>query len=338
MKLAVVGLDSAYWPMAFADAARKVGAELVLACDLWRRKAEVTSQIGMTPEAYCERYKVRLVHSLDAVAADAQACFVCTRNTRMTKVVVDLLGRGKPVYVAKPVAVNTGDMAAILKALKDSGLVCAAGQTARSSYVIRTACRLIREGHVGEVLSVRVAHQHGCFARWNKNWWYTDPKEGDAFDWLGWYAIDGVLALTGSRIKRITGAARRHLANFDDMPDLIRGTAVLEDGRIATMEIHFTVGNWKVGWAEIEVVGTKGVLRSIGPRNDIVLLCDGGPKTFPLDKGEEPLPLEVRSWLNAIGGRGAPVFSLKQAAHIVHTACAWKKAARQATWVNVGNA
>jgi len=253
----------------------------------------------------------------------------------MTKVVVDLLNRCKSVYVAKPVAITLEDMASILKARKRSGLVCAAGQTARSSYVIRTALRLIKEGYVGEVLSVRVAHQHGCFANWNRNWWYTDPKEGDAFDWLGWYAIDGVLALTGKRIKKITGAARRHLAPYDDMPDLIRGIAILEDDRIATLEIHFTVGKWKVGWAEIEVVGTKGIIRSIGPQNNLVLLCDGGPRTFPLDKGQEPLSLEVKAWLEAIEGRGRPILSLEEAAWIVSAAISWKKASKQGTWIEV---
>ncbi len=337
MKLAIVGLDSPYWPMAFAGAIGRVGGEhkLIAACDLWRRVREVKSQIDMGPLTFGEKFKVRLIHSLEAVESMADACLVCTRNTKMPQVVTRLLGAGKPVYVAKPVAITREDMQAIVKARKASKLVCAAGQTARSAFVIRTVKRLIDEGRVGDVLSVRVAHQHGCFAQWSKEWWYTDPSEGDAFDWLGWYALDGVLALTGRRIAKITGAARRHLATYDEMPDLIRGMAVLDDGRIATLDVHFTIGPWKVAWAEVEVVGTKGVLRSIGPADEVVVLSEKGPERVPWDTGQAPLEWELAAWLNAIGGEGTPVLSLDGAADIVAAAIAWKRAAREGTWVDV---
>jgi 1,5-anhydro-D-fructose reductase (1,5-anhydro-D-mannitol-forming) len=226
-------------------------------------------------------------------------------------------------------------MQAIVTARKASKLACAAGQTARSAFVLRTALRLIAEGRIGDILSVRVAHQHGRFADWNKDWWYTDPSEGDAFDWLGWYALDGVLALTGRRIAKITGVARRNLASYDEMPDLIRGMAVLDDGRVATLDVHFTIGPWKVAWAEVEVVGSKGVLRSIGPAEEVVILSDKEPEHIPFDRGEEPLSYELAAWLGAIGGTGKPVLSLDAAADIVAAAVAWKQAARESRWVEV---
>lgn len=337
MRLAIVGLDSAYWPMAFAESLGRVGGEhrLVAACDLWRRAREISTQIGHGPQGFAEKYGLRLLHSLEAVEAEADACLVCTRNTAMPQIASRLLGAGKPLYVAKPVAVTRDGMAAILGARAASKLACAAGQTARSSFALRTAVRLIAEGRIGRVLSVRVAHQHGRFADWAKDWWYTDPREGDAFDWLGWYALDGVLALAGRRVARIAGAARRHLAEFGEMPDLIRGTAALDDGRIATMEIHFTVGNWKIGFVEFEVVGTKGVLRSVGPAEEVVILADPGPERVPFDQGQEPLDHELAAWLGAIGGAGSPVLSLDGAADIVAAAIAWKRAAREGRWVDV---
>jgi 1,5-anhydro-D-fructose reductase (1,5-anhydro-D-mannitol-forming) len=289
----------------------------------------------MNPTAFAEKYGVRLIHSLEAVEAQADACLVSTRNTEMPRVLARLLGAGKPVYAAKPVAITRDGMAAIVKARKASGLVCAAGQTARSSFALRTAVRLIAEGRIGDVLSVRAAHQHGRIADWPKDWWYKDPSEGNAFDWLGWYALDGVLALTGRRVARIAGAARRHLSPYEGMPDLIRGLATLDDGRIATLDIHFTVGPWKISFAEIEVVGTTGVLRSIGPAEEVVVLKDGGPERVPLDGGPQPLDFELSSWLGAVGGAGAPVLPLDAAADIVAAAIAWKRAAREGKWVEV---
>ncbi|MBN1420675.1 MAG: Gfo/Idh/MocA family oxidoreductase [Planctomycetes bacterium] len=336
MKLAIVGLDSPYWPMAFADSIGRIGGHpLAAACDLWCRDREVRSQIGAGPWEFAEKRELRLVHSIDAVAAEADACLVCTRNTRMADVVEQLLDAKKPVYVAKPVAITIDDMRRILAARERSRLICAAGQTARSSFALRTVRRLIAEGRIGDILSMRIAHQHGRFADWNKDWWYTDPAEGDAFDWLGWYVLDGALAIAGRRVARIAGAARRHLAPFGDMPDLIRGMAELDDGRIATLEVHFTVGGWGISFVEVEVVGTRGVLRAIGPAEEVAILSDKGTEKIPWDRGKDPLDLEIDAWLRAIGGDGAPLLTLEESSRIVAAAIAWKRAAGEGRWVEV---
>jgi predicted dehydrogenase len=325
MRIALVGLDSIYWPTAFADALSKAanGGSLTAICDLGRTDDAVKSQIGVTAGDFAERRGALLVHSVEDAAAAADACLVCTRHTRMPAVITRLLALGKPVFAAKPVALSSA-----------SGLPCAAGMTARSSAVIRTASRLLAARTIGDVLSVRVSHQHGRLADWPPEWWYVDPAEGDPFCWLGWYAIDGVVALTGSRVAAITGAAHRHLAPYP-MPDLIRGTARLDDGRIATLEIHFTVGDWGLASFEVEVVGARGLLRAAGPSSGITLLADGGPRTIPFDEIEDPLAGELAAWLRAVEGEGTPVLSLEEAAHIVAVSEAWQRSAREERWIEV---
>ena len=340
MRLAIIGLDSIYWPRAFADALKSLGSaiELVGVCDLGCPDATVKSQIGVSGSELAEAYNTRLFHTVQEAAAEAQACLVCTRNTRMPAVIEELLLAGIPVFAAKPVSCSAEGIRRVLSAQRRSGLACAAGQGARSAPALRAACRLIAEGEVGDVLSVRMSHQHGRLADWPLDWWYRDPAEGDPFLWMGWYCIDGVTALTGSLIASIAGAGQRHLERHGDMPDLIRGIAKLEDGRIVTLEIHLTVGAWDVATFEIEVVGSAGVLRVAGPGQKLVVLDDAGAREVPFDAADDQLAFELGAWLRSVKGQGRPVVSLDEAAHLVLASLAWRKAAREEKWVDVEKA
>ncbi len=340
MDLAIVGLDSIYWPKAFADAVKSLGGEhrITAVCDLGCSEAEVTSQIGVTAPGLAKEYGARLCHTVSEAAGQAQACLVCTRNSRMPGIVEQLLSAGIPVYVAKPVARDAKSIRRVLLARRRSGLSCAAGQVARSAPGMRTALRLIREGTVGEVLSVRVSHQHGRFADWSPDWWYRDPGEGDPFLWLGWYCIDMATALTGQAIDRLAGADRRLLEKKTGMPDLIRGLATLADGRVATLEIHFTLGDWGVRAYELEVVGSAGVLRVAGPAQEVTILGNGATRAVAFDPGPDQLALEIDAWLRSIGGSGRPVLSLDESAPLVLASLAWRKASREGRWVKVEHA
>ena len=335
--MAIVGLDSIYWPMAFADAAKGMGSahELIAVCDLGCSDAEVMTQIGVSARDLAGKYKTRLLHSVEEVASEAQACLVCTRNTRMPALIEKLLSLGVPVFAAKPVSSSAEGMSRVLEARRRSGLVCAAGQAARSAPGLRTACRLVAQGAVGEVYSVRMTHQHGRLSNWPAQWWYRDPAEGDPFLWLGWYCVDGVLALTGSPLASIAGARQRHLERLGDMPDLIRGIATLADGRIATLEIHFTLGDWDVPSFEMELVGSAGILRLAGPAPEVIVLGEGGTRRVAFDSADDQLAFEIDSWLHAVQGHGKPVVSLEDAAHLVQASLAWRKASVEGRWVDV---
>jgi predicted dehydrogenase len=237
-----------------------------------------------------------------------------------------LIDAGKHVFAAKPMAVTAADARRYQRA-HDAGVVVTGGQTASAWQPWPTMLRLVEEGRIGTLLTMRAVHQHGDYTAFPESLWYADPTEGDAFNWLGWYPVEAVTAAMGT-VGRVTGVARQLASSYGDMPDHLAGIFELADGRHATASVYFTIGPWSMPMHEGELVGTRGVLRFSGPGRAVQVLDEHGATAIPFDPIDEQLTLEFARFVDAVGGRGQPMLTVDRAVHVVEVCNAWQESAR----------
>lgn len=323
--VAIVGLDSPYWPTAFAETIPELSrGTLVGATDLGVDTDAVEANIGMTTDEYVAEYDVERLEDLETALEVSDAILVCTRNTRMPEVIVQAVQSNTHVFAAKPVGVSVDDLRTIKNETSPSTIVTA-GQTGRSDPAIRTMVEVIRNGRIGDVHTLRAMHQHGRVHDWTAGTWYTDSTEGNATNWLGWYTLDVAAAVLGP-ITELYGHAQQHVDADDDQPDHLKAIATHSNGHQSTMDVYCDIDTgWEVPMLEAEIVGTDGVVRYQGPGSDVHVHDDEGVDSVTFEE-EDNLAYDLQRWLSACIGQGDPVLPTDEALHVGAAGCAWNEA------------
>ncbi len=184
MNVAQVGLDSMYWPIAWAEALREHAAtapaasqrethRLVACCDLGISTHDVAAEIGMTPADYAAKYGIRLYSTIEELLNKERidAALVSTRNSRTAETAGLLIDKGIPCYISKPIAAAPADALMLGHKAEKAGVPCTAGVTTRCFPHYQAVHRAIRDGRIGRVVSVSVMHQHGSYGVWPAKTW-----------------------------------------------------------------------------------------------------------------------------------------------------------------------
>ena len=197
LNAAIVGLG--FVGRAHLDALRRLGIP-------------VQGVLGSTPErskdASASLHIPRAYSSLDELAADpsVQVVHLCTPNHLHFQAASQLLRAGKHVLCEKPLALDSRESAALMRLLKETGLVGAVTYNLRYYPLCQEARILIRERVIGVVKLI-----HGSFLQdwllyatdWN---WRLDSKLGGdlrAVSDIGTHWLDLVSWLTGSKISAV---------------------------------------------------------------------------------------------------------------------------------------
>lgn len=335
VRAAIVGLDAAFWPHGFWTAANgHPHCELVGACDLGIPDEVIANDFVPDVGAYLDERGLRRFRSLEELLAEGiDIALLSTRNTVMPSVAERLIAAGVHVFAAKPLALTSVDARRYLAARR-SGLVVTAGQTASAWQPYPTLLRLVDEGRIGRLLTMHVMHQHGNYDDFPSSVWYSDPGEGDACNWLGWYPIEAIVRAMGP-VARVHGVARRTASHHGQLPDQLAAIVELVDGRFATAVVRFTIGEWDLPMHEAELIGAEGVARYHGPGETVQLLDAAGESEVPFDGGEVELALELDRFIAAVRGQGQPVLEVEAAVHVAETCAAWRESAASGVPVDV---
>lgn len=338
LRAAIIGLDSAFWPHGFwGTAMQHPDCELIGACDLGMSDADLLPDFIADPSAYLAERGLRRFSSVDEVLAEGiDVAFLCSRNTVMPEVAARLIEAGVHVFAAKPMALTPEGTRRYL-AGRERGLIVTAGQAASAWQPYPTLLRLLREGRVGNLLTMHAMHQHWDYDAFPASLWYADPAEGNACNWLGWYPVEAVVAAMGP-VARVTGVARQTATHHGELPDQLAAILELVDGRFATAVVHFTIGQWPVPMHEAALIGSEGVLRYQGPGTAVQVLDGEGEHRVPFDEGPEQLTYEVDRFLAAVRGEGQPALPVESAVHVAEVCAAWHESARSGRPVDVAPA
>ncbi|MSU79957.1 MAG: twin-arginine translocation signal domain-containing protein [Gemmataceae bacterium] len=122
-------------------------------CDVDRTRlaaaATAAAQDGREPATLADMRRLLEVREINAV-------FIATPDHWHAPASILALDAGKHVYVEKPCSHNIREGRLMIEAARRARKVCQVGTQSRSTEHVMAAMQLIREGAIGEVLSVRV--------------------------------------------------------------------------------------------------------------------------------------------------------------------------------------
>ena len=181
VRVGIVGLQSVYWPNAFANCLSTIShAELVACADLGYDPNLISISLGKRPTGYAAAYNLQLYHDpaemiqkegLDAVC-------ICAKNTEAVHLVEQIAPLGVDIYIAKPMATTFEAAERIVKAVREHGVIATSGTTERFDGGIREAYQHFKNGAIGELISIRALHQHGNINSFPNNDWYWEEAQG----------------------------------------------------------------------------------------------------------------------------------------------------------------
>ena len=337
MRVGIAGLQSVYWPRAFADYARHIeGVDLVAAATAGRPAEAIKHSLGLGPDEFADRYAVRIYDDpvVMAKAESLDAAFVCAEHSRMVELVEALAPLGVNLYVAKPMA-NTLERARRIAAVCDkAGIIASTGNTMRFDAGLRAAWQRIAAGEIGDVFCVRVMHQHGEIAGFPPQDWYWRPEEGGPELSLGWYVLDAVRWLSGAEVQRV-------YAEYDNFasagsPFMDNGKMVLRltNRAIASTDIYFST-RWPFPRWEIEVVGSKGAVKTMQTGYEAMLFSKDGVQAFQHNMNDMVLA-EIADWVEACRKQRQPEVTMTDAVRTLEACFAARDSASRGEPVSLG--
>lgn len=331
MRLGILGLSSRYWPAAFAVCAKQIpGVELCAAADLGRTENEVQATLGMSATAFADHYGVRLYHEPVEMIAEEHldAVFVSAETTAQAGLAETACRAGLDFYLAKPMATTLADADRIVRAAREADVIASSGNTERFDGALREAHRLIEDGAIGEPLMVRALHQHGNINSFGPDDWYRRPDQGGPELSLVWYVADALLWFAGAPVERV-------YAEFDNFaspgsPFMDNGKAIFRfaNRRLGSFDIYFSVESFRMPSWEIEVVGTRGAIRTQQSSYEGTVFTADGPRSFYRNQNNVLLA-EVQNWVECCRKRREPEITLEHARDVIEIALACRQSSAE---------
>jgi predicted dehydrogenase len=159
------------------DTALKVpGVELVAAADLYEgRRTHAKEVYGDRIDTYTDYREILDRDDVDAV-------LICVPDHWHSKMAIDAMKAGKPVYCEKPMVRTVEEGPGVIAAQKETGVTFQVGSQYASSILYDKVKELIASGAIGKVNSIE--------ARYNRNssigaWQYSIPTDASpqTVDW-----------------------------------------------------------------------------------------------------------------------------------------------------------
>ncbi len=344
IRIGLVGLGArGSWHIEWVNRVRrKQPAEIVAACDIWKRNRErgvgmITEKYGKAPTVAPDYRKLLDDKSLDAV-------ILATPDHQHCGQLIDAVRAEKDVYVEKPIAYTLEELNEAYDAVTASQQIVQHGTQGRSDRGAASARDFIQGGKLGKLLRVEESRSF-YVPYWNgyavdikpedtdwKAFLYNQPDRPFDADvhsaWMGYRpfsngTIGGWMSHFSDLIHYVTGCGFpkygvAHGGIFAptsipprDVPDTVTAILEYEEGFTTSYTTHFGNGaNDYILW-----FGQKGTMKTGAPDgwpNGIAPVITGEGSDAP-DKIEGEIVLENKAravhmldWLQCIVSRKAP--------------------------------
>ena len=267
LRVGFIGAAGRWGPSAHAPALQKVPeVEMVAVC----------TAHADTAQAAADKYGVKKAYSsVKAMGADPQvdAALVAVRVPAHYVLTRDALEAGKHVYCEWPLGANTKEaeeLAAMARKLKLRTMV---GLQRRASPAYQYLRDLVKEGYVGQVLSVNMVMMNsGVLTRTSDRTWQRDAKLGaNPMTITFGHAIDAVLMVVGE-LTEVSAVVSTQVPQWfeTDTRKYVDTTApdnILIQGRVeggAVISAAVCVQPFHGSGYRFEIYGKEGTLMMIG--------------------------------------------------------------------------
>lgn len=251
LRWAIIG--AGVWGKTHADLIRNhYLTELKAVADIDKNRAEaLASEYG----AVCyEDYNEMLEkEELDAVS-------IVTPDFAHAAPFIDCCRAGVDILLEKPLATNHEDLASMKDAWEKSGVRCMVDFHNRWNPPIALAYQDIREGKIGDIVSMYYRLNDTIFVPTEMLKWSGNSS---ILWFLGSHTVDTLRFFCGSEVETVYSLSRSEVLKKRgiDVPDIYQTIMEFRDGTIATIENGWITPNTHPHWNDIKVnvTGTKGM-------------------------------------------------------------------------------
>lgn len=266
----------------------------------------------------------------EALAWNADAIYVSTTNELHRDQVVAAARAGRHVMCEKPIALDISDAQAMIAAAKEAGVVLATNHHLRCAATLRTVARLVAEGNLGELVSIRI--NHAVLLPERLRGWRLDrsrPGAGVVMD-ITVHDADLVRYLTRDEVEDVASFDRTSGLAESGLDDAAMTIARLRSGALVTIHVAFTVPHAPTS---VEVHGRQGSVFATDvltqdPIGRVVLQGPDGEKEIEVGEREDLYVVALREFASATKGSGRPPASGEDGAASLAVALAALQSAR----------
>jgi len=232
---------------------------------------------------------------------------------------------GVKIFTTKPPASSREQMDRIVRAGAKADITIP--EHSRHFPLFVKAHDIIGNGELGNVLTCRVLHDHGCLGEDETDpaHWYLREENGGPEVSLAWYTAGLMLWIVDSTPER----AFAEYGNFKTSwyPHMDNGMATVRfaNGCIGSMSIHFST-EWPFPKSELAVVCSEGALSLAIDENgasNLTVYRKDGPETFAADYEDSIWP-EMVAWVSSGKGGASSSLTPADASGILDLCRAWK--------------
>ena len=333
VRTGIVGLQSVYWPNAFASCLSTIpDADLVACADLDYDPNLIFISLGKTPTGYAAAYDLELYHDPVEMIQEEKldAVCICTKNTEAVRLVEQVAPLGVDIYIAKPMATTLEAAKRIVKAVREHGVIATSGTTERFDGGIREAYQRFKRGVIGELISIRALHQHGNINSFPDEDWYWEEAQGGPELSLIWYAADVVRWFADSEVTRVYAEYDNYLS--DRSPFMDNGKILLrfENRIMGSIDIYFSVEGFRLPTYEIELIGTAGAIRTQQSVYEGTLFTKDGISNFYRIQNNNLLD-EMTHWVECCQNKIDPDLTIEDAQRVIELCLACRHSAQTHT-------
>ena len=293
MRVAQIGTGG--WGKNHARVLSEMGA-LVAVCDAdEQRSAE-----------YGQKYSVRHHTSVDKLVESEEfdAAFVVTPTTTHTQIARVLLEAKKHVFVEKPLTYESADGERLAELAKRRGVLLTCGYIERFNPAVNVVKGMVKDKTYGEMIMLEF-HRENRMPLHIKDTgiiYDTSVHDIDTANWL----FDEMPSVVFARAGRV-----RH--QHEDFASIMLGYG---GGRVATI-----TSNWITPkkMRRFSAVCTDAVVSSDFITQEITIETSGESRTLR-NEIQEPLRLEIESFLGAAGGGDSHIVTAEQAVSVTKIA------------------
>ena len=259
-----------------------------------------------TAQAAADKYGVKHAYSdVKTMGADPQveAALVAVRVPAHYKLSKDALEAGKPVYCEWPLGANTKEAEELAALARKKKLPTMVGLQRRASPAYMYMRELIKDGYVGQVLSVNMALMNsGVLTRTSDRTWQRDVTLGANTLTITFGHVLDALCMVVGELTEVSAVVSTQVPQWFETdtkntvdvtsPDNIMIQGRLESGAVvsANVGVHPYLGSGH----RFEIYGKEGTLMMIGggeAGQEVNRKIVGGKKD---DKALQELPVQER--------------------------------------------
>lgn len=285
--------------------------EVVACCDMGQSPEYVEECAGITASRFCKEIGCRQIGRPEELfELGVDAVMIACEVWEHAKYADMALNHGCHVFVGKPLALEPDEIRSLMRSAAAKQRVVLPGNPLRYESALELIAERIRQGEIGRPTNLRLFIHHEAMIHQQ---WERDPaRSGGPLGTFGIYLIDIVRWMTGHDLTELYAAGGQYVFQQIDSWDTVQAMGKTSGGALVQLNLVSSM-NWDFPFYMLDVVGTKGVIRTDHDRHSYILQnprAELGPVRY------DPMgSLEIEHFLDCCQGRAGQRITLEDMLH-----------------------